>query len=382
MKKDTGLFDQCEGCLENFLDDLRTLVNIDSPTGSVPGITQVQDTVALWLEKLGAKIENIPFPAGGHNTVATFTGSGREKIMMLAHADTVFKLGTAAENPFRINDGKIYGPGVIDCKGGLVLGVYAMRLLQEKQFHNYERITFVINADEEVGSVNSRDLIMKLAKEHDLAIVLEAAKPNHGICIARKGVGSATIEVKGKKTHAARSVQGANALEELANQVVQIRNLSDQEKDTAVCVTVFQAGDVANIIPDYAMARVDIRVSDPNELARIKREGELIANRKIIPETQVTFKLGDSFPAFPKNDRTDALAEKVAAIYREIDITMQTVSSPGASDGNYIHSIGTPVIDGMSFIGMNAHTNKEEGDVSSISKHLYALTRFLMCVTN
>ena len=380
MKMDTDLREQCEGCLEKFLDDLRTLVNIDSPTGYGPGITQVQDTIAMWLKNLGARVENVSLPSGGYNTVATFTGGGHGKIMMLAHADTVFKVGTAAENPFRINDGKIYGPGVIDCKGGIVLGIYAMNLLQKKQFRDFERITFVINGDEEVGSVNSRDLIMKLAKEHDFAIVLEAAKPNHGICIARKGVGGATIEVKGKRTHAARSAQGANALEELANQVVQIRNLSDKEKETAVCITVFQAGDVANIIPDYALAKVDIRVSDPNEFARIKREGELIAQRKIIPETQVTFKLADSFPAFPKNDQTDALAEKLAAIYQEIGITMQTVSSPGASDGNYIHSVGTPVIDGMSFIGMNAHTNNEEGDVGSISAHLYALTRFLMCV--
>ena len=299
---------------------------------------------------------------------------------MLVHTDTVFKVGTAAENPFRIVDEKVYGPGVIDCKGGIVLGMYAIKLLKEKQFIDFEKITFVINSDEEVGSVNSRDLIMKLAQEHDLAIVLEAAKPNHGICIARKGVGGSTIEVKGKRIHAARSEQGANALEELANQVMQIRNLADKEKGTAISVTVFQSGDVSNIIPDYALAKVDFQVSDPKEFERIKKAGEIIAKNTIIPDTEVSFRLAEhpAFPAFPKNAKTDALAKQLAAIYQEIGLTMNTVSSPGASDGNYIHSVGTPVINGMSFIGINAHTNKEEGDLNSISIHLYTLTRFLM----
>ena len=363
----------------NFLKDLCTLVETESPTGDAEGSEKMTERMGSWLRELGAEVRILQTPVGCYNLVAVFKGEGTRKILLNAHADTVFKKGTLESNPFRVEDGKVYGPGCIDCKGGLVLGVYALRFLKKLNFKDYEQITFVMNADEETGSENSKELIMEQAKIHDLAIVLEAAKPDHGACIGRKGLGSAIIEVNGKSVHAARASQGANALEELAHQVMAFRTLGDENKGTAVNVTVFSAGEVANTIPDYAMAKVDIRVDDTTEFDRIEREAAVLVANTIIPGTQVTFSL-KAHPAFPKNYASIALAKQLEQIYTAIGVKMVTVTSPGVSDANYIASVGPPVIDGMSFVGMNAHTKDEVGYLDSLPDALFALTKFLMCV--
>jgi len=376
---DEELRQLCFAEQSNFLHDLCTLVQVESPTGDTEGSRKMTERMGNWLQELGAKVEILRTPTGCYNLVAAFKGEGTRKILLNAHADTVFKKGTLAENPFRFEDGKVYGPGCIDCKGGLVLGIYALRFLQKMNFKDYGQITFVMNADEETGSENSRELIMEQAKAHDLAIVLEAAKPDHGTCIGRKGLGSATIEVRGKSVHAARASQGANALEELAHQVLEFRRLGNEEKGTAVNVTVFSAGEVANTIPDYAMAKVDIRVDDTAEFVRIEREAVELVKNTIIPGTNVSFTL-KAHPAFPKNAASVDLARQLEQIYTSIGVRMVTVTSPGVSDANYIASVGTPVIDGMSFEGMNAHTKDEVGYLDSLPDALFALTKFLMCV--
>ncbi len=377
--QDKELYQWCHDEQENFLNDLRTLVEFESPTGDVEGSGKMTERMGIWLRELGAEVEIIPTPTGCYNLVAVLKGEGTRKILLNAHADTVFKKGTLAENPFRIENGKVYGPGCIDFKGGLVLGLYALRFLQRLHFKDYSKITFIMNADEETGSENSKDLIMEQAKVHDIAIVLEAAKPDHGLCIGRKGLGSATIEVRGKSVHAARASQGANALEKLAHQVMEFRKLGDVEKGTAVNVTVFSAGEVANTIPDYAMAKVDIRVDNTTEFNRIEREAAVFAKNTIIPGTRVTFNL-KTHPAFPKNTASVALAKQLEQSYTSIGVPMVTVTSPGVSDANYIAFVGTPVIDGMSFVGMNAHTKNEVGYLDSLQDALFALTKFLMCV--
>lgn len=364
---------------ENFLKDLRSLVEVESPTGDSEGSEKMTERMGSWLREIGAEVRILQTPAGCYNLVAVFKGEGTRKILLNAHSDTVFKKGTLEKNPFRVENGKIYGPGCIDCKGGLVLGVYALRLLQKLNFKDYKQITFVMNADEETGSENSKELIMEQAKNHDLAIVLEAAKPEHGVCIGRKGLGNVTIEVRGKSVHAARASQGANALEELAHQVMEFRTLGNEAKGTSVNVTVFSAGEVANIIPDYAMAKVDIRVDDTAEFNRIECEAKAFASNNVVPGTQVSFSL-KAHPAFPPNAASVALAKQLEQIYAAIGVKMVTVTSPGVSDANYIASVGTPVIDGMSFVGMNAHTKDEVGYLDSFPDALFALTKFLMCV--
>lgn len=376
---DQDLLSKSKEMKDSMLSDLETLVNIESPSGYDPGLTKIKDILVPQLRELGADVATYPSPKGGHNIVAVFTGTGKGSVMMMAHADTVFGVGTLAKNPFRIENGKARGPGVADNKGSIVLGLYAIKLIKERDFQDYGKLTFVINCDEEVGSPSSKGLFQQLAKEHDYAICLEAGQPGNGIVGSRKGSAYGLIEVKGRASHAGNAPEkGVNALVELANQVLEFNKLTNYEKQTSVSVTVFQAGDKTNIIPDYAVAKIDIRAMRQDELDRVAKAGAEIEKKKLLPEATVKFTYTPNRPAFPYSDKNQALAERVRSVYRDIGMEMKVESSGGGSDGNWTAFAGTPTIDGMSFIGGNGHTVNEYMDTDSMPTRLYTLTTLLM----
>ena len=162
---------------------LERLVNIDSGSGYVPGLTQVGDIAIDELKKLGATIEQVPNSDGTQHILATLKGTGKAKILLMAHMDTVFKEGSAAERPFHIKDGRAYGPGVMDDKGGIVAGIYALKVLKNLDFKNYAQITFLLDASEETGSDVATDLIKKTAKAHDVTLNLEPGRPADGLVV-------------------------------------------------------------------------------------------------------------------------------------------------------------------------------------------------------
>jgi glutamate carboxypeptidase len=365
---------------EDLLQDLETLVNIDSPSGYGAGSEKIMMVLSEKLRVLGGKVEILAVPKGaGYNLVATFPGTGKGRILLMAHSDTVFKVGTVAERPFNIANGKAYGPGVADDKGGIVAGLYAMKLLQERGFKDYRLITFLINCDEEIGSPSSRELIKNLAREHDYVICLEGGRQNDGVVNWRKGTGRIVVEVKGRASHAGSAPEsGVNALLELAHQVLQLKKLEDKEKKTTLSFTVFQSGDKLNVIPDYAVARADMRALYPEEFARVEKAGLEIIKNKLYPESEVKLTLTIGRPAFHPNEKTEALIAKARGIYQEIGRSLKVVGSGGASDGNYTALMGTATIDSMGLVGGKGHTADEYIDIDKIPSRLYLLTRMVM----
>jgi glutamate carboxypeptidase len=319
-------------------------------------------------------------PAVGDNIVATLTGTGKGRILLMAHTDTVFAKGTAAARPFRITEGRAYGPGVSDDKGGIVAAVHVLKILRDLNFKDYARITVLLNTNEETGSRGTRALIEKLAKEHDVSLNLEAGRAGDGIVIWRKGSARLTIEVKGRAAHAGGSPEaGRNAAMELANQVLQVAKLGNPEKQTTVNVTVLQSGDRSNVIPDLAVAQADVRALVSEEFDRVEREAAAIArNNKLIPDTEVTATLVRSFPIMPQNAQTDALARMAQSIYGELGKTLKLEGSGGAADSSFAAGVFKPALDGLGIIGGNAHTDREYAEIASIPPRFYLLTRMVM----
>jgi len=377
---DQALLTRAKQLKEDLLQDLETLVNIESPSGYGAGSEKIMILLSEKLRTLGGKVEILAVPKGaGYNLIATFPGTGKGRILLMAHSDTVFKVGTAAERPFRISNGRAYGPGVADDKGGILAGLYAIKLLQERGFRDYALITFLINCDEEIGSPSSRELIKNLAREHDYAICLEGGRQDDGVVNWRKGTGRIVVEAKGRASHAGSSPEsGVNALMELAHQVLQLKKLEDKEKKTTLNFTVFQSGDKLNVIPDSAVARADMRALYPQEFARVEKAGLEIIKNKLYPESDVKFTLSIGRPAFPPNDKTEALIAKARSIYQEIGRSLKVTGSGGASDGNYTVFMGTATIDSMGLVGGKGHTADEYIDIDKIPPRLYLLTRMLM----
>ena len=356
------------------------LVNIDSGTGDAEGLTAVGAIAIEELQKLGAKIETTSSaPAVGDNIVATFTGTGKGTVLLMAHMDTVFAKGAAAARPFRIEGGRAYGPGVSDDKAGIVIAVAVLNILQDLKFKDYARITVFLNTNEETGSRGSRALIEKLAKEHDVTLNLEAGRAGDGITIWRKGSGTIRVEVKGRASHAGASPElGRNAVMELAHQMMQLSKLANAQKGTTINFTVIKGGDRKNIIPDFAEADADVRAVVTDEFDRVERELAAAIRNKLIPDTEVKATLIRSFPPMPQNAQIDALAAMAQRIYGEIGKKLNLEGSGGAADSSLAAGVFRPTLDGLSLVGGNAHTDREYAEVDSMVPRFYLLTRMVM----
>ncbi len=356
------------------------LVNIDSGTGDTDGLKEVSAIVMEQLVKLGASIEiSSAKPAVGDNIVASFTGTGKGKVLLIAHMDTVFPRGAAQTRPFRIENGRAFGPGVSDDKGGIVAAITVLKILDDLKFKDYSRLTLLLNTNEETGSLGTRLLIERLAKEHDVSLNLESGRPGDGIVIWRKGSGTVKVEVRGKAAHAGGSPEsGRNAAMELAHQILQLSKLANRERGTTLNFTVLKSGDRKNVIPDYAIAEGDIRALLVEEFDRVEREMAAMSQNKLIPDTVVTTSMVRSFPIMPQNAQTDALAALAQRVYGELGRKLRLEGSGGAADSSFAAGVFKPTLDGLGIIGGNAHTSDEYAEVESMMPRFYLLTRMVM----
>lgn len=378
--RNSVLYDKAQKAQSEFLTMLETLVNIDSGTGDQKGLTQVENFVLQQLKAVGATVETTnAAPSAGRNILATVQGTGKGKILLLAHTDTVFKAGTVAQRPFKIAQGKAYGPGVLDDKGGILLGIEALKILKELNFQNFRTITFLINPDEETGSFGSRELIKATAKQHNVALVLEFGSPQDKVTSWRKGIGYYGFEVKGRTAHAgAEPEKGCNALLEAAHQALQLSKLGDAKKQTTVNFTVFQAGERPNQIPDFAKVQADVRVLEAPEYDRLDRDFTRLSQNKLLPCTTIKTSAKKGRPPFPPNPKTDALVEKAQGIYQEIGLKLGVEGSGGGTDGNYTALVGTTTLDALGLVGGGAHSSDEYIDLDRITARIYLLCKLVM----
>ena len=378
-KPDQALLAKAEQARPEALKLLERLVNIDSGTFNGPGLDRVGAIAQEELKRLGAQVETFPAaPALSRNIQATFTGSGKGRILLVAHLDTVFADGAAAARPFRIEGARAYGPGIMDDKGGIVIALAALKILKQSGDTGYGKITVLLNTNEETGSHGTRALMEKLSKEHDVALNLEPGRPADGLVVVRKGSGEISLEVTGKAAHAGVAPDsGRNAAMEAAHQMLQLSKLADPGKQTTVNFTVIKSGERSNVIPDLATAQADVRVAVPEEFDRVEQDLARISANRLIPDTKVSAKLRRGFPPMPKSPVTDGVAAKAQAVYGELGRKLTLESSGGAADSSLTYAAGVPTIDGLGIVGGAIHTPEEYAEVESIAPRVYLLARLI-----
>jgi glutamate carboxypeptidase len=216
--RNDGVYQAAQANRAGALDLLKEIVDIDSGTGDVVGGVKVEAVLAGRLKALGADVRTEPAEAPGlpDNLVAVFHGTGKGKILIIAHVDTVFGPGTVAGRPFSMDQQRGFGPGVGDEKSGVVNAVIALKILRDLGFKNYATITLLLDDSEERGSPGSRQLIATLAKQHDVEFNMEPGDPPDALTVWRKGSASIRIQVAGRAAHAGMAPQnGRNAAVEL-----------------------------------------------------------------------------------------------------------------------------------------------------------------------
>ena len=364
------------------LDLLGEIVNIDSGTGDVAGGAKIEALLAGPLRALGAEVRTEPAEAQGlpDNLVAVLHGSGKGRILIIAHIDTVFGPGTAAARPFSMDSERAHGPGVGDEKAGVVNAIMALKILHDLGFKNYATITLLLDDSEERGSPGSRGLIAALAKQHDVAFNMEPGDPPDALTGWRKGSTSIRIQVKGRAAHAGMAPQdGRNAAAELVHQLAALEGAFPHAGDgTTVNLTVLKSGERNNIIPDFAEATLNVRYRKPQDFDAVLAKVATSAGATLVPDTRVTVLHEAAFPPLTENAQIDALAARARAIYAEIGRTVALSGNGGASESALAMAAGTPALDGLGFVGGDFHTDHEWIDLTSIVPRLYLLTRLLM----
>jgi glutamate carboxypeptidase len=364
------------------LDLLREIVDIDSGTGDAAGGAKVEAVLAEHLKAIGADLRTEPAEAPGlpDNLVAVFHGTGKGKILIIAHVDTVFGPGTAAGRPFSVNGERGFGPGVGDEKAGVVNAVTALRILHDLGFKNYATITLLLDDSEERGSPGSRNLIKALARQHNVEFNMEPGDPPDALTVWRKGSTNIRVEVKGRAAHAGMAPQdGRNAAVELVHQLSSLEGAFPHSGDgTTVNLTVLKSGERTNIIPDSAEAILNVRYRKPEDFDAVLSKVEASAGATLVADTRVTVTHDAAYPPLTENAQIDALAARARSIYSEIGKSVELSGNGGASESALAMAGGTAALDGLGFVGGDFHTDHEWIDLNSVVPRLYLFTRLLM----
>jgi glutamate carboxypeptidase len=363
------------------LDLLEQVVNVDSGTGDVAGGRKVASLVSQRLKALGMDVQTVAAEAPDlpENIVATLKGSGRGRVLMIGHIDTVFGPGTVAQRPFRIEGDRATGPGVSDEKGGVIEGLYALQILHDLGFRDFGQITFLIETSEERGSPGTKDLIKRLVADADVELNLEPGDPPDVLTVWRKGATTFHIDVKGRAAHAGVAPQdGRNAAVELIHQVRADDIFPKTGEGITANLTLMNAGSRENIIPENASAAINVRVRDKADFDRVEQAFRANATRTEVPDTSVSVSRTSAFPPLASNPNTDALATRAEAIYAGIGRKIGRGGNGGASESALAYEAGVPALDGLGPVGGSFHSDKEFLDLTTLTPRLYLLAKLLM----
>ena len=379
--KDAKVWAAAEQAKPEQLKLLEQAVDIDSGTGDVDGGRKVAGLLAPQLKALGFSIESVPAEAQGlpENVVATLSGTGKGRILLIGHIDTVFEPGTVARRPFRIDAEKAYGPGVGDEKGGVIEAITALKILHDLGFRDFGQITFLMETSEERGSPGTEKLIGKLLADADVELNLEPGDPPDVLTVWRKGAATFHIDVKGRAAHAGMAPQeGRNAAVELIHQLQADAVFPTSGEGLTANLTLMSAGTRNNIIPENASAQINVRVRDFADFAKVRQVLEKNAATTVVPDTTVRISTEAAYPPLITNDAVSALADRAEAIYAGAGLKIARGGNGGASESALAAAAGVPALDGLGPAGGGFHGVNEYILLATVTPRLYLVTKLLM----
>lgn len=364
---------------------LEKMVSIDSGKDNPEGIKQVANIVGDKLSTIGFDVKYLDEPGICTHVWAHKAGTGKKKVMVIGHIDTVFEKGTAAVRPFTIKEGKAYGPGVLDMKSGVVIALSALEALNECKWDEKD-ITVLFCGDEEPGHpyTNVPELYKKEAAGKDAVFNMETGSDEGAVVVGRKGVFYPELEIKGKATHAGKDPQkGASAILELAHKIVDIHALTDYESGITYNVGVIKGGTVSNAVAGQASAKIDVRITTFEQSKKALDDLREVAEKTYVPGT--TSIVSNDKVRFMPMEKTEA-GMKLFEIVREqgiklgIEPEIKPIFVGGGSDSSWTVMAGAPTVCAMGARGELNHGEHEYIQLYSLDERAKLLACSIVAV--
>ena len=363
---------------DRVLERARAYVEHETPSGHEPGLIALAIRIEDELVAVGATVERHDAPGRGRNLVAHVPGREPDAapLVVLTHIDTVHPVGSLAQRPFSIHDGRVTGPGIYDMKCGAALVVEALALLQEAGRHPRRPVAFLVTCDEEIGSQSARPLIEQYARLAGAVLVPEPCLPDGGVKTARKGVATYRVRTTGHAGHAGLDPGiTVSAISEVIDQCRAATALARHDLGTTINIGTIGGGIATNVVAGEAWAGIDVRLALPEEGERI--HAALLGLQPVRAGAAVQVVRSESRPPLVRTPAVVALYQQARALAAELGVELTEGASGGGSDGSLAAFWGAPTLDGLGARGGGAHAASEHVLVADLPFRLAFLHALL-----
>jgi glutamate carboxypeptidase len=353
---------------------LEELVNIDSGSYDRAGVEAVGERFRRFFEEQGIPVAIHPNDTFGDALEAQVAGSGggNKPIVLMGHRDTVFPKGEAARRPFRIENGRAYGPGVCDMKAGLVMNAFVLAA-----FHRFGApvpLIGLITSDEEIGSPACRPIIEETARGARAVLNSEPGRPSGNIVTGRKGGVFMQLDVFGKAAHSGGNFkEGVSAIGELAHKIAALHAVTDLDRGTTVNVGLIAGGQSVNTVAPHAEAQIDLRYVNPPDRADAMRRIEAIVNDATVPGTTAKLEIKGEFKPLVQDEGSKELFDVYRDAMKTVGRTVDGEFTGGCADSGFTASVGCPTLCAVGPVGGKAHSPEEYLEIDSFVPRAQAM---------
>ncbi len=383
MIKCENLFKRIDELEKEYINFWAEFCEIESPTVYKEGVDRAGNYIIEKAKARGWKIEKQKQEIAGDCICITMNEiSNAAPICLSGHLDTVHPVGLFGKNIVTFDSEKIYGPGVSDCKGGIVAAFFAMVALEDEGFSS-RPIKLILQSDEETGSRESNkttvDYMCECAKDAVAFLNCEPSVKGTAV-LQRKGIAKYTFNIEGKAAHAANCFNGVSAVSEAAHKILELEKYKDENGITANCGLI-SGGTAINTVPAKCTFSVDMRFSNKSELEEVKRIVSKIAEKSYIEGTSCEVSLESLRDAMELTDKNVALLENINKIYKENGLPeLSFRKTGGGSDAAYITQCGIPTIDSIGVECGNIHSKDEYAIISSLCESAKRIASVCYCL--
>jgi glutamate carboxypeptidase len=352
---------------------MEKVVNIDSGSYDKAGVDAVGKVFEEFFSSHGIEVERLSRDVSGDIFRARIPGPGNAPIVLMGHRDTVFSKGEAARRPFTVKDGRAYGPGVMDMKGGLVLNAFVLAAF--KTFGgNSAPLVALLTSDEEIGSPQSRSIIEETARGARAVYNAEPGRANGNVVSRRKGGIFMVMDVVGRAAHSGANFEaGRSAINALAHKTLAIAALTDIPIGVTLNIGLVSGGQSVNTVAPSASGEIDMRYARHADRNRVFSAIEKIVATEHVPGTSATLRIKGEFVPLEQTIGDASLLAHYKKAALQAGLTVDGESTGGCADSGFTSAVGTPTLCATGPVGGLGHTPEEYLDVESIVPRAIAL---------